>query len=527
MLDHYCHSFCRPLIVLLGFAFHDFTNAQVAYPLPVAELPLASDAKLEFCVVPLEIGDAPFAAREFWLGGRGKGGFKESPTRTLISGSVVLQVAGKPDWCLLIGKTEVTVEQWNTVMGLPAVPATDGHFPATRKSKAEILCFLEKINEYLYANRGKSLLRLPMNGSPEHIFFRLPSEAEWEFAARGGRAVDATRFDNPTPYVGELNRFEWFAGQKSSKGNLKPVGLLEPNPLGLHDMLGNVAEIVENQYQIEYSQGRFGGLVLRGGDFRTDETDIRASLRFETPCVFEDDGTAYRASHAGFRLTLGSMIIPDVVAVKDLENAWAAHKEQRIQPATAISGVASLRQSVRGETDEMRKQADEMRKQIKDLADKKEMGVAERDAAVARITTLEALIASLEGRVKRAEELSSLSAIRLGSMTSFGVTRDITTLEVIIHNKDVDLVPPMEKKILDAKKVVEDSCKLLGETTPAIVDRQFDEWEQVLKERKADTQLKATLVFRKAAFEYMKNRRLDMDSWYHSLKEIAKPLEDP
>jgi hypothetical protein len=531
MSDRCYHSCCRRLIASLALAIHGVINAQVAYPLPVAELPLAGAAKLEFCIVPLEIGDAPFATREFWLGGRGKGGFKEPPTRTLISGSVVLQVGGKPDWCLLMGKTEVTVAQWNTVMGLPAAPEAEANFPVTRKSKAEIFCFLEKLNEYLYSNRGKPLLELPFNGSPTQIFFRLPSEAEWEYAARGGRAVDATRFDSPTPYKNEtndfeLNRFEWFAGQKSSKGVPKPVGLLEANPLGLYDMLGNVSEIVESHFQIEYSQGRFGGLVLRGGDFRTDEKDVRASLRFETPCVFEDDGKAYRASNAGFRLAIGSMIIPNVVTVENLENAWAAHKDQRIQPATAISGVASLREAVINETDEMRKQADEMRKQIKDLAEKKEMGAAERDAAVGRISTLEALIASLEGKVKRAEELSSLSAIRLGSMTSLAVTWDITTLDYNRQNRDDQLAAISERNISDARKVVEDSCKLLGETTPAIVERQFGEWEQVLKERGAERQLEATRVFRKAAFEYMKNRRLDMDSWLNSLNEIASSKND-
>ncbi len=526
MSDRWYHLRRRRLIALLGLVVHGIINAQVVYPLPVAELPLEGAAKLEFCTVPLEIGDAPFATREFWLGGRGQGGFKEPPTRTLISGSVVLQVGGKPDWCMLMGKTEITVAQWNTVMGLPAAPEAEANFPATRKSKAEIQCFLEKLNEYLYSNRGKQLLRLPLDGSPTKVFFRLPSEAEWEFVARGGRAVDATRFDSPTPYKDELNRFEWFAGQKSSKGVPKPVGILEANPLGLHDMLGNVSEIVESHFQIEYSQGRFGGLVLRGGDFRTDEKDVRASLRYETPCVFEDDGTTYRASNAGFRLAIGSMIIPNVVTVGNLENAWAAHKDKRIQPATAISGVASLRESVRDETDEMRKQADEMRKQIKDLAEKKEMGTAERDAAVARIATLEALIGSLEGKVKRAEELSSLSAIRLGSMTSLNVTRDIATLDVLRENRNENLVAAVERKISDAKRVVEDSCKLLGEATPAIVERQFGEWEQVLKERGGDTQMEATRVFRKAAFEYMKNRRIDMDSWLNSLNEIARSNKD-
>lgn len=519
----------RRLIALAAISFHAISTAQVPQqPLPVVEVQLDGVVTLEFCIVPLEIGDAPFATREFWLGGRGEGGFKEPPTRTLISGGVVLHIGGKPDWCLLMGKTEVTVAQWNAIMELPAAPEPQCRLPATRRSRGEVMMFLEKLNERLHANRDKWVIKrpaggsLPVAGTLKQVFFRLPSESEWEFAARGGRAVDATRFDRPTPYMDELSRNEWFAGQKSSKGQVKPVGEKAPNPLGLHDMLGNVAEMTENYYQIEYSQGRHGGLVLRGGDFRIEEKDVRASLRFETPCVSEIDGTAYRASHAGFRLVAGSLIMPQGAEIERLEHAWTTHKDKRIQPSTGVTGPASLNDSVTDETHEMRKQAEEMRMQIRDLVDKKELGMAERDAAVARISTLEALIASLEGRVKRAEELSSRSAIRLGSMISFNVTGDIITES---STTDETTLAFVNKKIRSARIVVEDSCKLLGEVTPSVVELQFQEWEAVVgqleKERGRDWQLAATRVFRDAAFGYIRNRRIDMDSWFASLRIIA------
>jgi hypothetical protein len=523
MREFRSHPLHRRLIALAAIPLQAISTAQVPHqPLPVAEVQLDGAMALEFCIVPLEIGDAPFATREFWLGGRGEGGFKEPPTRTLISGGVVLHIGGKPDWCLLMGKTEVTVAQWNAVMGLPAVEKPQGSLPATRRSKGEVMMFLEKLNERLHANRERWVLRPPVNGSLKQVFFRLPSEAEWEFAARGGRAVDATRFDSPTPYKDELNRIEWFAGQKSSKGQVKPVGEKAPNPLGLLDMLGNVSEMTENYYQIEYSQGRHGGLVLRGGDFRIDEKDVRASLRFETPCVSEIDGTAYRASHAGFRLAAGSLIMPQGAEIEKLEDAWTTHKDKRIQPATGVIGIASLRDSVTDETHEMRKQAEDMRRQIRDLVEKKEMGAAERDAAVARISTLEALIASLEGKVRRAEELSSRSAIRLGSMVSFNVTGDIITKSNTTDEKTLAFV---EAKISSARVVVEDSCKLLGEVTPAVIEQQFQEWEAVLEklgnERGGNWQLAATRAFRETAFGYIKKRRIDMDSWLASLTTIA------
>jgi hypothetical protein len=512
---HFFHLHRRIAVLgILCLTLKGSITAEISYPLPTVDFTLNEKTKLEFCIVPLEIGNAPFATREFWLGGRGIGGFKEPPTRALISGCSVLSVDGKPDWCLLIGKTEVTVGQWNAMMGLETPEAESENLPKTRISKAEIQLFLEKLNAAIYAKNGGLAFHSPIFGSLSHVFIRLPSEKEWEFAARGGLAVDATRFDNPTPYTGELNRFEWLAGQHSSKGKLKPVGLLDPNPLGLHDMLGNAAEIVDGFYQLEYSQGRFGGLVIRGGDFRTNEENLRASLRFEVPFVFEDNGTAYRASHVGFRLAIGSMILPTAAANKDLENAWAEHKEKRIQPTTSVSGTAPLAQSVKNETNEMRQL-------VKEMAEKHAIGDMNAIAAGSTLSTLEALIASLVGKVERAEKFSGLSAIRLGSITSYNVIGDLALINLARTNQAPLNLTDLERKVDRAKMVIEDSCKLLGEVTPTMIGKQFDEWEKILQERGAVKQIEATQVFRKAAFEYMVNRRLDLDSWRSGLEKIA------
>jgi formylglycine-generating enzyme required for sulfatase activity len=105
---------------------------------------------------------------------------------------------------------------------------------------------------------------------------RLPTEAEWEYAARGGSA--AGRY-------GDVGQIAWYAG--NSKSTTHPVGQKQANGYGLHDMLGNVVEWTNDWHSSAISKeaidpkgpgsGEFK--VLRGGGWFDDPTLIRASYR--------------------------------------------------------------------------------------------------------------------------------------------------------------------------------------------------------------------------------------------------------
>jgi formylglycine-generating enzyme required for sulfatase activity len=176
-----------------------------------------------------------------------------------------------------IGETEVTAALWNAVMrSLPyGNDAAEGDKPVVNVSYYDAEEFILKLNELT----GRK--------------FRLPTEAEWEYAARGGSKSSGYKFAGAS----ECYKVGQFVQNASSK--VQPVKGLKPNELGIYDMSGNVWEWTCGLYD-NYADGTVSdpdSRVLRGGSCSSKWDACRVSNRQEMKAV-NVKGTF------GFRLAL-------------------------------------------------------------------------------------------------------------------------------------------------------------------------------------------------------------------------------
>lgn len=143
-----------------------------------------------------------------------------------------------------LGKYEVTQEQWVAVMGSNPSKFKGRPFPVEQVSWNDSKRFIQKLNTMEGGNK-----------------YRLPTEAEWEYACRAGTITKFSFGDDE----GQLESYAWFRGNSGERTH--PVGQLQPNPWGLYDMYGNVSEWVEDQYhRTYYGAPNDGSAWLKDGE---------------------------------------------------------------------------------------------------------------------------------------------------------------------------------------------------------------------------------------------------------------------
>lgn len=149
------------------------------------------------------------------------------------------------------------------------------------------------------------------------IFYRLPTEAEWEYACRAGSSTKYFFGDNEN----DLGKYAWYI--KNSNAAYHKVGQLKPNAFGLYDILGNVAEWVLDQYDANYftqmkdantnpelKPGSRHPRLLKGGSYSDDAEELRCANRIKwlpewnkrDPQIPKSKWWLTDAPFAGFRL---------------------------------------------------------------------------------------------------------------------------------------------------------------------------------------------------------------------------------
>lgn len=173
-----------------------------------------------------------------------------------------------------IAKTETTQLVWKSVLGKNPSKIVNPSHPVENVSYIDVTEFICKLNS-------------------EGFEFRLPTEAEWEYACRAGTS---------TPYAGIRDEMTWH--RNNANGTTHPVAQKKPNPWGLYDMHGNVGEITEDYLQEYLSDStdpkgpQIGEYkVLRGGQYSGRVRHTRSSDRQR---LTKDE----RLFYVGFRLAM-------------------------------------------------------------------------------------------------------------------------------------------------------------------------------------------------------------------------------
>ena len=191
-----------------------------------------------------------------------------------------------------LGETEVTQALWNAVMGSNPSYFEGDALPVEQVAWNDCQEFIRKLNQ----KTGKN--------------FRLPTEAEWEYAARGGKKSNGYKYAGSN----DIGSVAWYTNNSDSKTH--PVKGKSPNELGLYDMSGNVWEWTDTRYRF-YDKERNARLgkeaqmyVIRGGAWQLPKASSRIAWRGKRLPDLKN-------SFGGFRLALDARYVKEAEAAEN------------------------------------------------------------------------------------------------------------------------------------------------------------------------------------------------------------------
>ncbi len=412
----------------------------------------------------------------------------------------------------LIGKYEINQLQYAAVMEKECLkPSMKYRLPQTKVNWFESVDFTNRYNLWLLSNAKE---KLPSKEGKAG-FVRLPTEIEWEYAARGGVTVSPSTFQERLfPMEEDIKQYVWLAGTQSAKGKAQLTGLLKPNPLKLHDMLGNVDEIVLTPFSLNKltrSHGLAGSFVVRGGNYMTTEASMRTSMREEAPYYIKSG--LRKSKTTGFRLALGSSVLTSLNGVQKYQQAWRKLGKNAIAEGMGENAldnpVDELAAIAKAATD------DNMKKRLKEL--------------------LRVFRGSIETQSEQTSRAAK-SALRLGSFLCRKLSEDSYVLgraqnryrqkcpeqeaESEFCKKRYQLIQPKEVALQKNLSYYADTVtETAVDYSDSLLNDQKDILVRVLKGRNLDSVLPFLSSYRRHLALFATNGRIAKDAW---LKECSQ-----
>ena len=260
---------CAILLAVAFTACEPKPAAPVASARPAAPAKAAPDAKLELAQpnAPAAAALVPIPAGKFLMGDKDE--VDAPPHEVSVS-------------AFLMDKHLVTQDQFQRLMGANPSRWKGGQNPVEQLRWSDAVKFCNKRSEAEGLKPCYDLTTLKCDFSADG--YRLPTEAEWEYACRAGTTT-AYFFGTSPAKAGD---YAWL--DKNSGGKPHPVGQKQPNPWGLYDMAGNVWQWCNDFYEVEYyakspkqdppgpTEGK--NKVLRGGAWRFSADNCRSGYRY-------------------------------------------------------------------------------------------------------------------------------------------------------------------------------------------------------------------------------------------------------
>jgi formylglycine-generating enzyme required for sulfatase activity len=182
-----------------------------------------------------------------------------------------------------LGIYPVTQRQWELIMNKFRSKLKGLDNPVKNISWYEAVDFIKKFNKM-----------------EDTVKYRLPSEAEWEYACRAGTTTRYSFGDDES----KLGDYAWY--NENADSEIHPVGMKNPNPWGIYDMHGNVLELCQDKWHENYDGAPFDGSawrnrdvtgashVMRGGGCNNQSSSCRSSSRGKIPPLGRNSNLGFR-----------------------------------------------------------------------------------------------------------------------------------------------------------------------------------------------------------------------------------------